>query len=77
MAEGEVKTVQQQISDFLTQALMSTGTAKGMILMIARENGAVATSVAGDFVTKIGLLAAAERRMKDLWNDSEYVEDED
>ncbi len=77
MAENEVKTIPEQISAYLSEALMSSNKAKGMVLMIAREDGSITTSMAGDFVTKIGLLAATRERLRDLWDISDSTEDDD
>ena len=75
--DEKTKTVPEQIAEYLSEALMSSNKAKGMILMIAREDGAVTTSAAGDFVTKLGLFAAVRERIRDLWESSDIIDDEE
>jgi hypothetical protein len=73
----EEKTVQEEISAFLSDALLRSNHAKGVLVILATDDDTIWTSIAGDLVTKLGLLNVAALKGTDLWkNTKAEVEDE-
>jgi hypothetical protein len=75
--EEKKTTIQEDISAFLSDALLRSNNAKGVLVILATNDDTIWTSIAGDLVTKLGLLHAAVLKGTDLWGNTQpEVEDE-
>ncbi len=72
----EKLTQAQEVSNLLAEAMFKATNAKGLVIGIALENGAVMTMACGDFVVKLGLYLALKEKAKETWRDADDMGDE-
>jgi hypothetical protein len=70
------KSIQDSVRDSLSDALFRANHSKGILIVMAMDDDSLFTFTAGDFITKLGLFAAAEKKSVDIWDHVEGHVDE-
>lgn len=77
MSEPEKKTVPEQVAEILSDAILRSGDAKGIVLAMAIGDGTLYTRGAGNLVTTMGLAQAIRIDAHDHYQESMNYEPEE
>jgi hypothetical protein len=66
----DTRTIPDQISDALSQALFQSNGANGIIIVMSMKDNSVWTYSGGDLITRMGLVKAVEEKGSDMWAES-------
>lgn len=71
------ETVQQEIAEHLSKALMESAQAEGLVIALAMKDGTSWTFTSGSLATRLGLIDILAYKKEEIWKDSESMEEDD
>lgn len=77
MSDETTKTIAEQISASLSEALFKANKAKGVLILMATDDDTIWTFSAGDLVVKLGLIRMAAHKGQEMVDESTHVEDDE